>query len=105
MDYFKLSEQSKRFLEKEQIPIPSYNMFDIPEAIVITQRERITDDLIPVIEYVITVNKEAIRDHSAFWFPAYRYLQLDPEEQTRESLKRSILLSIVEKFKNYLTNS
>jgi hypothetical protein len=105
MDHFKLSEQSKRLLEHNQIPIPSYNMFDTPEAVVITQRERITDDLIPVIEYVITVNKEAIRDHTAFWFPAYRYLHLDPEEQTRESLIRNIQYGIAEKFKNHLTNS
>ena len=105
MDPFKLSERSKRVLEKEQIPIPSYNMFNNPEAVLITQRERIPDDLIPVIEYVITVNKEAIRDHTAFWLPVYRYLHLDMEEQTREALSRNIQYGIAEKFKNYLTNS
>jgi hypothetical protein len=105
MDRFKLSEQSKRVLEKDQILIPSYNMFDIPEAVLISQRECITDDLIPVIEYVITVNKEAIKDHTSFWMPVYRHLHLHLEEQSSEALSRDIQYGIAEKFKKYLTNS
>jgi hypothetical protein len=105
MDRFKLSDQSKCLLEKEQIPIPSYNMFDNPGAVVITQRERITDDLIPVIEYVIIVNKEAINDHTSFWLPVYEYLHLHLEEQSSESLSRNIQYGIAEQFKKYLTSS
>jgi len=59
-------ELQKREYELKTTP-PAYHMLYDPDNIKISTRNIIDDDLIPRIEYVLSVNKEAIQDHKARW--------------------------------------
>ncbi len=49
------------------VHIPSYNILDDPDAIKFEEKTYVNDDLIPVVEYKIIVNKESLHRHHFEW--------------------------------------
>lgn len=68
---FTIDEDIKEVLIKQGIKIPSYNFFDDPEAIKISNTSKISEDLIPVEEIKITINKESYTLHTLEWNPIF----------------------------------
>lgn len=97
---FILTEKVKQRLQEAEILVPFYNMFADPNAVKISQRDYVTSELIPVTEYTITVNKEAVTNHTAIWKPAYNHFHFEGEKV----LNNSILYTLAEKFKSFLFN-
>ena len=59
-------ELQKREYELKTNP-PTYHMLNDPDNIKISTRNIIDDTLMSRIEYVVSVNKEAVQDHKALW--------------------------------------
>lgn len=66
-DTFNIDERLKNTLIKNNIHIPTYNVLEDDNAIQIEETSYVNDDLIPVIEYKITVNKESLHRHQMEW--------------------------------------
>lgn len=70
--YFTIDENLKEKLEKRRVHIPTYNIFEDADAIQIEETSRVNDDLIPVLEYKITVNKESLHRHKQEWSDIFK---------------------------------
>ena len=46
---------------------PEYHILDNPDNIKVTKSKVVGDDFIPRVEYTISVNQEAVRDHKVLW--------------------------------------
>jgi len=95
---------SERF--PEGVHIPTYNIFKDDQAIQIEERAYVNDNLVPVVEYKITVNKESLQRHQMEWKQLFKIHY--EQTLTNPSNWGSILLDlytregIIEKFKKYL---
>ena len=97
-------KNSERF--PEGVNIPTYNIFKDEQSIQIEERAYVNDNLVPVVEYKITVNKESLQRHQMEWKQLFKIHY----EQTLANPSNwgSILLDlytregILENFKNYL---
>jgi hypothetical protein len=56
----------KREYQLKAVP-PEKHILDNPDNIKVSKRKFIDDILIPRVEYVISVNQEAVKDHKVLW--------------------------------------
>jgi hypothetical protein len=85
---FKLDKDQEETLKQNGVTIPTYNLFEDEASIVFQQSERISDDLIPIIEFKIIVNKECLHRHQMEWKPVFKshYDELSTLENYGERL-------------------
>lgn len=103
---FKIDNDLVDVLEKKNIHIPEYNIFDDNNAFKFEENSCINDNLIPVLEYKITVNKESLHCHQIEWkqlFSAHYEKTLSgPPNWGSILLDLYIRMGILDKFKEYL---
>ena len=84
---------------------PTFPKFHIADHIKIEETEYVNDELVPVIQFNISVSKEALQDHKLFWLD---YFKKDNEYRGRstptpeEKLKTQIYRTIASVFENYI---
>jgi hypothetical protein len=90
------------------VHIPSYNIFDDPDAIKFEETTYVNDDLIPVVEYKIIVNKESLHRHRFEWknvFENIHRCSITPIPTLGSKLSYYIGEAILAKFRRYLLSA
>lgn len=103
---FYIDEHLKNILIKKDIHIPTYNVLEDENAFQFEERSYVNDDLIPVIEYKITVNKESLHQHQMEWKELFtkHYEQILSGPKTWGSILLDLytLNGFADKFKKFL---
>ena len=86
---------------------PKFPKLHIANYIKIEETEYVNEDLVPTLQFNISVSKEALQDHKVLWmqyFTEYNEYK-DSETPTPDiSVKKQIITALVDKFDNYLWN-
>ena len=83
---------------------PTFPKFNIVDHIKIEETECVNDELVPVVQFNISVSKEALQDHKFFWLD---YFKKDNDYRGKstptpeEKLKMQIYRTIVSVFEDY----
>ena len=85
----------KRKRELEEIR-PDWHILDNPDNIKVSKQE-VIEDLVPRVEYTISVNKEAVTDHKNLWRKWYIDNVYRTEENVDEFMDAEILLWMQDK--------
>lgn len=103
---FEIDEILEKRLISLNVHIPTYNIFKDNDAIQIEERSYVNDDLIPVIEYKITINKESLHRHQFEWKEVfnhhYQKVLSNPPNWDFILLQSYTIKEIVERFRKYL---
>jgi hypothetical protein len=103
---FEIDEELKSPLEKRGVHIPTYNIFEDENAIQIEEVTYVNENLIPVLDYKIIVNKESLHRHKQEWKELfevhYEKVLSGPPKWGEHLLDLYIRRGIQNKFKNYL---
>ena len=82
---------------------PEYPKFHIAHHIKIEETEYVNAELVPVIQFNISVSKEALQDHTIFWTQYFK--ECNEYKQNPEiEVKNQIIYALVDKFDYYLRN-
>lgn len=85
---------------------PDYPKFHIANNLKIEETEYINNQLVPVLQFNISVSKEALQDHYVLWktyFEEYQKFKSYAEYPTPDvEVKKQIIRAFVDKFDNYL---
>ena len=86
---------------------PEFPKLHIANYIKIEETEYVNEDLVPTLQFNISVSKEALQDHEVLWMQYFKeyneyegYHQQPPEIET----KKQIIFALVDKFDYYLRN-
>lgn len=86
---------------------PEFPKLHITNYIKIEETEYVNEDLVPTLQFNISVSKEALQDHEVLWMQYFKdyneyegYQQQPPEIE----LKKQIIFALVDKFDYYLRN-
>lgn len=86
---------------------PEFPKLHIANYIKIEETEYVNEDLVPTLQFNISVSKEALQDHEVLWMQYFKeyneyegYQQQPPEIE----LKNQIIFALVDKFDYYLRN-
>lgn len=87
---------------------PEFPKLHVAKHIKIEETEYVSDELVPTLQFNISVSKEMLQDHKVLWssyFKEYNdynkgYTTLTPEVE----LKKQIITAFVEEFDSYLWN-
>ena len=103
---FTIDEHLKETLKSQGIHIPEYNIFEDENAFQFEEKTYINENLIPVVEFKITVNKEALQDHKSFWGELfahhYRKILSGPPKWDSVLMERYLRENIVNKFRKFI---
>jgi predicted metal-binding protein len=103
---FTIDEDLKETLKSQGIHIPEYNIFEDENAFHFEEKTYINENLIPVVEFKITVNKEALQDHKSFWGElfAHHYGKVlsCPPKWDSVLMERYLRENIVNKFRKFI---
>jgi hypothetical protein len=103
---FNIDDQLKESLKKNGIHIPTYNIFDDENAICFEEKSYVNENLIPVVEYKITVNKESLQDHRNEWenlfSTHYGKVISCPQNWDLVLMERYLREGILNKFRKYI---
>lgn len=86
---------------------PEYPKFHIANHIKIEETEYVNAELVPVIQFNISLSKEALQDHTIFWTQYFKEYNVYSHKQTPEpeiEVKKQIIYALVDKFDYYLRN-
>jgi predicted metal-binding protein len=104
--HFKIDDRLANSLKKAGTHIPTYNIFDDKDAFQFEERSYVNENLIPVVEYKITVNKESLHQHQTEWkhifSTHYGKVLVCPPKWDSILIQQYILQGIVEKFRRYI---
>ena len=82
---------------------PEYPKFHIAHHIKIEETEYVNAELVPVIQFNISVSKEALQDHKVLWMQYFK--ECNEYKQNPEiEVKNQIIYALVDKFDYYLRN-
>lgn len=90
------------------VHIPSYNIFKDPDAIKFEETSYVNDELIPVTEYKIIVNKESLQRHRFEWKDVFENIHrcsITPIPTLSYMLSFYIGEAISAKFRQYLLSA
>ena len=88
---------------------PKYPNLHIVEYIKIEETDYVSDELVPTLQFNISVSKEALQDHKTLWLQYYKeyneyseYMgkKIPPEDSVNSQITRTL----VEEFESYLWN-
>jgi predicted metal-binding protein len=103
---FSIDEDLKETLKSQGIHIPEYNIFEDENAFQFEEKTYVNENLIPVVEFKITVNKEALQDHRSFWKElfAHHYGKIlsGPPKWDSVLMERYLRENIVNKFRKFI---
>lgn len=85
---------------------PVFPKFHIADHIKIEETEYVNDELVPVIQFNISVSKEALEDHKIFWLNYFKkladsrlyYDMPTPDRQVKDQIVRALS----EEFSSYI---
>ena len=82
---------------------PEYHILDNPDNIKVSKSKVIGDDFTPRVEYTISVNQEAVRDHKVLWKQYHidnSYIQLEHVDGYMDNLIFEFITEQLEKCYN-----
>jgi hypothetical protein len=80
---------------------PEFHILNDPDNIKVSERTYVDENLIPRIEYVISINQEALQDHKVLWKDYYiSELGVNPENYD-ECIERDFFGFIDEKLQQF----
>jgi hypothetical protein len=88
---------AKRKYELKLKP-PKFHILNNPDNIKVSGRKVVDDEFIPRVEYIISVNQEAVRDYKVLWKKYYIDNDFQTEETVDAYMNRLIYGWIDEKF-------
>jgi hypothetical protein len=77
---------------------PEFHILNNPDNIKVSGRKVVDDEFIPRVEYIISVNQEAVRDHKVLWKQYHIDNDFKTEETVDDYMNRLIYGWIDEKF-------
>jgi hypothetical protein len=86
---------------------PKFPKIHISNSIKIEETEYVSDELVPTLQFNISVSKETLQDHKVLWL---RYFKEYNEYKGRENptpkteVKKQIITALVDDFNSYLWN-
>lgn len=86
---------------------PKYPEFHLAHHIKIEETEYVSDELVPTLQFNVSVSKEALQDHKVLWL---QYFKEYNEYKGRENptpdveVKKQMIAALVDKFNDYLWN-
>ncbi len=94
---FELDKDQEKDLKNKGITIPMYNMFEDENSITFQQTERLSADLIPIIEFKVIINKECLHRHQMEWKPLFKsyYDELSTLKNYGESVLQNCIGSAI----------
>ena len=85
---------------------PTNPQLHIANYIKIEETEYVNGDLVPTLQFNISVSKEAFQDHKTLWLAYFKeYEKWNPYQTTvtpEIELKNQIIRAFVDKFDNYI---
>lgn len=104
--HYYIDEDLKETLKKSNTHIPEYNIFKDENAFQFEERSYVNENLIPVVEFKITVNKESIHRHEMEWKELfsthYGKVLSCPPKWDLVLMQRYLRENIVNKFKDFI---
>lgn len=86
---------------------PEFPKLHVGKNIKIEEIEYVSDELVPTLQFNISVSKEALQDHSVLWLQYFKdyndYRNYNTPTPDVE-LKKQIIAAFVHKFEYYLWN-
>ena len=67
---------------KLKLKPPEFHILNNPDNIKVSGRKVVDDEFIPRVEYIISVNQEAVRDHKVLW----KQYHIDNDFKTKENV-------------------
>jgi hypothetical protein len=83
---------------KLKLKPPEFHILNNPNNIKVSGRKVVDDEFIPRVEYIISVNQEAVRDHKVLWKQYHIDNDFKTEETVDDYMNRLIYGWIDEKF-------
>lgn len=86
---------------------PKYPNLHIVDYIKIEETEYVSDELVPTLQFNISVSKEALQDHKVLWLRYFNEYKLYNKGKTitpKDSVNNQIIRTVVEEFESYLWN-
>jgi hypothetical protein len=83
---------------KLKLKPPEFHILNNPDNIKVSGRKVVDDEFIPRVEYIISVNQEAVRDHKVLWKQYHIDNDFKTEETVDDYMNRLIYGWIDEKF-------
>lgn len=104
--HYYIDEDLKETLKKSNTHIPEYNIFKDDMAFQFEERSYVNENLIPVVEFKITVNKESLQRHEMEWKELfsthYGKILSCPPKWDLVLMQRYLRENIVNKFKDFI---
>jgi hypothetical protein len=98
--------RNRLYVRQEQLKPrpPKFHILDNPDNIKVSERTYVDENHIPRIEYVISINQEALQDHKVLWKDYYvSAIGVTPENYD-ERIKQDFFGIINEKFHLFYYN-
>jgi len=96
IDNFQKLLAERRYKLKPKLP--EFHILNNPDNIKVSGRKVVDDEFIPRVEYIISVNQEAVRDHKVLWKQYHIDNDFKTEETVDDYMNRLIYGWIDEKF-------
>lgn len=104
--HYYIDEDLKETLKNRDIHIPEYNIFKDENAFQFEERSYVNENLIPVVEFKITINKESIQRHELEWKELfsthYGKVLSGPPKWDLVLMQRYLRENIVDKFRKFI---
>lgn len=104
--HYYIDEDLKETLKNRDIHIPEYNIFKDENAFQFEERSYVNENLIPVVEFKITINKESIQRHELEWKKLfsthYGNVLSGPPKWDLVLMQRYLRENIVDKFRKFI---
>jgi hypothetical protein len=86
---------------------PKFPKIHIAKSIKIEETEYVSDELVPTLQFNISVSKEALQDHKVLWlqyFKEYNEYKGRENPTPETEVKKQIITAIFDDFNSYLWN-
>ena len=84
---------------------PKFPKTHIANSIKIEETEYVSDELVPTLQFNISVSKEALQDHKVLWlqyFKEYNEYKGRENPTPETEVKKQIIIALVDDFNSYL---
>lgn len=102
-----MEPMSETYERETTMTEPDCPKIHVANEIKIEKSEYVDENLIPTLQFNISVSKETLQDHKTLWSNYFKeYLEYNRYDHLNSDLevKKQIIRSFVDKFDNYLWN-
>lgn len=103
---FTIDSDLEEIYKERGVHLPQYNILEDPEAIKIVETDHVNENIIPVKEFKIVINKEAVARHYNEWNYVFVELYVNSQSHSVDHCKNLmegyLLSNIASKFRTTL---